>query len=45
VHAMNFILGALGDLDSHEDDEVDAYIVQHIVEAVENKLKNKTPGE
>ena len=38
VHAASFILGAMGAIADYDDDEVQAYIVQHICEKVEAKL-------
>ena len=36
VHAASYILGAMGAIAAYDDDEVQAYIVQHICEKVEN---------
>jgi hypothetical protein len=41
IHASSYILEKIGHKASFKNDEVQAYLVQHILEAVENKLYDR----
>lgn len=38
IHAANFILGSIGHKADFDNDEIQAYLVQHILEPIEKKI-------